>query len=206
MKPSILLLSVFSFHLSLSAFAICEQERAEFQEWSSRTEQLTAAAELATLIGVPLAIPSFGASMIPVAAAGFSAENAKRIRDEKRNNLTRCEESETARAAQAQAAAKRAEAEAELELLNARMKSDYQAAAAQNIAIFSEQATEMCVKEIQDFISELISSGHDISDPATEELINDRRAVLEAKRDEMIADFVAKINSGLSEPIRHIIH
>lgn len=91
--------------ISHSAFAVCHRERKEYQDWSSKCESYSAAATAAGAVGGGFALFTFGISMAPAAALIPVAINACRIKDEKKLNLTNCEniEAETARLSQEQA-------------------------------------------------------------------------------------------------------
>ena len=82
LNKTISLVVLFAF-LSSQSFAICEQERSEFEDWNSKCEKLSAASQVSGVVGGFFAIATFGASMAPcaaaIAAAGLVASTKSRF-------------------------------------------------------------------------------------------------------------------------------
>ncbi len=81
------------------AFAVCEHERSEYKEFYDLHEKLCAASQVCNIagnaLGIGFAIPTFGLSFVlgglVGGVPGLAVHNARRIRDEKKVNLDRCE-------------------------------------------------------------------------------------------------------------------
>ena len=76
--------------VSSSAFAVCEHERKERNDFQSHADTASRVATLVCAGGSFFTLVTFGASLIPCAAAVATAENQKRILGEKENNLQNC--------------------------------------------------------------------------------------------------------------------
>jgi len=82
-----------SLFTTSSAFGdVCERERREFVDWSSRCEELLTASKAAgSVVGGIFEICTFELQMIPCAAAVAAAQNSCQTRDEKWKHLSSCE-------------------------------------------------------------------------------------------------------------------
>jgi hypothetical protein len=77
--------------MSSPTFAVCDQEKRERDEFRNNFDTASRVAGAACAAGGLAAIITFGASLIPCAPAVATAENQKRIFNEKEVNLQRCE-------------------------------------------------------------------------------------------------------------------
>ena len=170
------LVVVLLLSISTQAFAVCEQERNEFEDWNTRCEKLCAASQITGTAGGIFAIVTFGASLIPCAAAIGAAKNACRIRDEKRNNLNNCEKFQTDLANQVLK-------DAEILLQAKQARQNKIAQINTDYADKKLKITQLYDKKIQDFVDNFVTEGWDINDPDSQELIRTTRADMEHERD-----------------------
>jgi len=161
--------------LSSQAFAICEQERSEFENWNSKCEELSAASQVSGVVGGFFAIATFGASMAPCAAAIAAAQNACRIRDEKKSNLTRCENwhAENARRIEVEAQVAIAR-ERTLQQRISMINSDYENRKAEVTRDYAER--------LRRFVEDYAAEGWDINTPESQEHLRQIRVNFENER------------------------
>ena len=82
---------VLTLGISTSAFAACDQERGEREHFKQLFDGAAATAAASCAAGSFFSIVTLGGSLIPCAAAGLTANNQKRIFEEKETNLRNCE-------------------------------------------------------------------------------------------------------------------
>jgi hypothetical protein len=170
--------------LFMNPFALaqpCDHERNEYVEWNDRCEQLSASSQVAGVAGGIFAICTFGASMIPCAAAAAAASNACRIRDEKKINLDNCEANQRALDAQAKAAAAAATARRDrIKQINA------------DFANRSSQLIQRYAQMVQDFFDNYSRDGWNTEDPESQELLRTTREKIERERDQKLKQLEAE--------------
>lgn len=180
MKPIqsfVVLLLVFAF--TSNAFAICEHERNDYADWNDRCEKLSATSQAIGAVGGLFAMVTFGASMIPCAAATAAASNACRIKDEKKQNLETCEARSAYLAQEAQEAADRAIAAEQARLGRiAQIDEDF----VSRRTVILQQYNQM----IQDFTKNYTAEGWNMNDPESQELLRTTRTSIERERDQRL--------------------
>jgi hypothetical protein len=137
------------------------------------------ALQISGTVGGFFAVVTFGASMLPCAAAAAAANNACRIRDEKKDNLDSCLAHHAHLAQQAQEMAERAMAveqarQARIEQLNADFLNRRD--------LIIHQYDQM----IRDFIENFITEGWNIEDPESQELLRATQVNMERERNERL--------------------
>jgi len=159
----------------------CDHERNEYVDWYAKCEQLSAASVVAGTAGGFFAICTFGASMIPCAAAAAAASNACRIMEEKKINLDNCEAQQ--RALDAQAKAAETAAKARRDRMN-QINADF--------ANRRQQLIQSYAKMAQDFFDNYTRDGWDTEDPESQELLRTTREQIERERDQKLNQLEAE--------------
>ncbi len=151
--------------ISANAFAVCDRERAEREQFKHRFDAAAATATASCAAGSFFTIITFGASLIPCATAGLAANNQKRILDEKEANLQACE-NEYLRQQQLQA-------QREIDR-KARIDSIQQA-----FNVKRDQITREFETKRQQLIVEFETSGYDPGNPDVQAEIKEKQEELQ---------------------------
>ena len=151
------------FCLSNQAFAVCDRERRERDEFKGHFDDASKAT-----------IATFGTSLIPCAAASGTADNQKRIFNEKEANLQNCE---LANLHAAEAAAR--EASTRLARIRA-INTAYQIKRDQKVRDFQDKSDTLQ--------GEYLHSGFDLSNPDIQEEIRLEQKALQDELNSQIQE------------------
>jgi len=165
--------------MSTQAFAVCERERDEYADWNGKCETLSAASQVTGTGGGLFAIVTLGLSLIPCAAAIVAAKNACRIKDEKKQNLERCEAHVARLTHEAQEAADRSIAEEQARQTRiAQLNSDF----GNQRTLIIQQYHQM----IENFRKAFVEEGWNLDDLESQELLRTTCATMEHERDQKL--------------------
>jgi len=156
---------VLSLSISTSAFAVCDQERAEREHFNQLFNAAAATAAASCAAGSFFSIVTFGGSLIPCAAAGLTADNQRRIFEEKEANLKNCE-NEYLRQQQLQA---QREADRRARI----------AAIQQSFNVKREQITREFDAKAHQLQVEFETSGFDLSNPDVQAELKEKHQALQ---------------------------
>jgi transcriptional regulator of heat shock response len=173
------ILLVFSLTCPAGLYAGCEQEKLEYDGAKSNCDKALAATAVSgvvgTIIGVILAVPTFGLSLnlggAVAAGPGAVAVNLCRIKGEKKENLANCLTSrELERFNQFSQQEREQEAFKEKNRKLSEMNSRYSAR--------YQELSDQYQNELESLESLFEAEGYDLNSKETQKLIDDRKAEL----------------------------